>query len=378
MTKRRDALASRRGVLKAGVTLGVGATAGWGLISGSGPSDGPNGNEIVYAHARPPSDPASGRVHARTKTVPADWHTSLEQAFTVQERLRTANLSSFVGSFAVPGSYDDPDASISVVATDRSILDSLESLASGLTVDLTLIDSLPNAPWNEPTKTDSYQVSSLDRSYVPSGVVCATEHGEGTLGPALYDAERRTKYFTTSNHLFGADGTKTTEHEGTPLSLLHGEESREIGRVVRGYPWADVVRVAPIDGYRPTSEIADVSPGTVIGQYTKAGLADLMARDESLHKFGAFSRHTTGQIVGVDGVTCYFGKICKHGQLVWGTEETMTDGDSGSVTYHPDPDNPEEYVLVGGINNARTWWPGMDFSWGTAGYFLREQYGLHF
>lgn len=374
MTKIRDGLASRRGFLKASVTLGVGAIAGWGLTSVSEPSD--SMVEITYALAR--SEPASGRVHARTKTVPADWHTNLEQAFAVQEHLRTANLSSFVGSVAVPGSYDDPDASISVVATDRSILDSLEPLVSGLTVELTLIDSLPNAPWNEPTKTESYQISSLDRSYVPAGVVCVTENGTGTLGPALYDAERRTKYFTTSNHLFGADGTKTTEHEGASLSLLHDGATREIGRVVRGYPWVDVVRIAPTGGYHPTSKLADVSPGTVIGQYTKVGLADLMARDESLHKFGAYSKHTTGQIKGVDGVTCYIGKICKHGQLMWGTEETMTDGDSGSVTYHPDPDNPEEYVLVGGINNARTWWPGMDFTWGTAGYFLREQYGLHF
>jgi hypothetical protein len=55
----------------------------------------------------------------------------------------------------------------------------------------------------------------------------------------------------------------------------------------------------------------------------------------------------------------------------------MSDGDSGSVNYHPDPKTTNG-VLIGGFNDARTWWPGDTYVWGTAAYQLRRRYGYHF
>ena len=160
--------------------------------------------------------------------------------------------------------------------------------------------------------------------------------------------------------------------------MFHADEARQIGDVVRGYPTADLVQIAPVDDYRPVSKIERASPSRVIGQYTKTGLADLMAKKEQLTKIGAFSDRTTGAIKGVDGLTCYIGKVCKPGQLKWGDEGSLVDGDSGSVNFHKDPENPNKYVLIGGINNARTWWPGADFTWGTASHHLLDEYGLYF
>lgn len=365
---------SRRRLLRTAVNVGVGA----GLVRGFGAEyASPDTSEsIVYAMARPAPDRPS--LEPRTKEVPGEWYESLKSVLDIQRRLREALPSSLVGSFVVPGSYDDPEASISIDATDESIQETIADLVEDVAIDVNVIDELPPKPKSQQTLADSYQVSDLDARRVPSGVVCKAGELFATLAPAMYDARRRVGYFATSNHVYGDAGAKETEHRGEPLSLVHEDETRHVGRVRRGYPAADVVRIAPVDGYQPTSEIARTSPSAVIGQYTVAGLADLMASGEKLRKVGALSGHTAGEIKGIDGITCYVGRICKRGQLKWGDARTMVDGDSGSVSYHEDPEHPGQYVLVGGINNARSWWPGAEFCWGTAAHHLLDEYGLHF
>lgn len=331
---------------------------------------------ITYAMARP--SPDAETLEPRTKDVPVAWHESVRLAFSIQEKIRTAGLSPLLGSFIVPGSYSDPEASISVDATDESVSETLENLTEGVEVEVNVVDEIPPKAEEDLELADAHQVADLNPDGVPGGIICEGGEKFGTLTPALYDAETGERFFATSNHVYGASGTKETEHEGEPLAVLHDDDPYHVGDVVRGYPEADVVRVAPVSEYRPSSEIERASPSTVIGQYTKMGLADLTARDEPLTKLGAMTDRTSGRIKGVDGMTCYTGEACKSGQLKWGDEGTLQDGDSGSANFHADPENPDDYVLVGGINNARTWWPGANFAWGTAGYHLLDAYGLHF
>lgn len=365
---------TRRELLRTAGTAGLGGAVGIGLATARLSANART--EIVFAVAR--RDAAGGPLRPRTKTVPTPWYETVQRAFDVLAELRALDLPTLVASFAVLGGSDEPAASIAVEATDDGVRDPIQDLSGGLPVDLAIVEELPPAPDRQPDPAAPYEVPDLDRRAVPSGYACAGTDSTGTIAPALYDETGRSPWFTTSNHLYGAAGTKETDHEGQPLSLSRGADRRRIGRVVRGYPRADVVQVAPIDGYRSRSAIARTSPGTVVGQYTRAGLADLMARGEPLRKVGAFSNRTAGEIKGIDGQTCYVGEVCKPGQLKWGDEGTMVDGDSGSVSYHPDPDRPDEAVLIAGINNARTWWPGMDFTWGTAAHHLHSEYGFHF
>ncbi len=369
-----EPLLSRRRLLKAGGAGAAGAALVWGL--GTNRRRSADQTDIVYAMTR--SEPGTGPLRARTREVPTDWYENTQRAFAIQDELRKRDLPSLLGSFAIPGSYDEPAASITVDTADEGPQETLEELSGDLAIDLNIIDGLPSNSGAEFRLARSYQVSDLDRKRVPGGFTCQTREGFGTLAPALFDERDGSRYFATSNHVYGAGGTKKTEHEGEPLSLRSGERSRHIGHADRGYPLADIVRVSPIDGYRPVPAISRGDPGTVIGQYTREGLADLMARGEELEKIGALSDHTSGQIAGINGITCYVGSICKRGQLKWGDEDTMTDGDSGSVNFRPDPEHPEEYAIVGGINNARTWWPGAGFTWGTAAHHLLDEYGLHF
>lgn len=179
-------------------------------------------------------------------------------------------------------------------------------------------------------------------------------------------------YFGTANHLFGG-----TANQGEPFYLLDDGRT-EIGTVTNSYPRVDLVSARPKPDYQPLQRIHGGDPGRVLGQFTKVGLADLKAAGEPLEKIGVRTGHTQGKIQAVDGLTCAYGAICKQGQLKWGRESGFGDGDSGSVNYHADPDDPDAGVLVGGFNNARTWWPGEDYIWGTAGYYITRKYGYTF
>ena len=366
----------RRTLLRTGLNTGVAAGVVWGLGAANYASSADLGT-ITYALARPDPD-ATDTLERRTKDVPVAWHESLRLAFDAQQAIQDTGLEPLVSSFVVPGSYDRPQASVSVHATEESVVGQLEDAVPDVPVDVTIVDELPPRPEPNPDHGSAYQVADLDPERVPGGVLCDTNYGSGTLTPALFDAETGDRFFATSNHVYADEGTKEDEHRSEPLLVVHDDAGFQIGSVVQGYPLADLVQVEPVDAYRPAAEIERASPSRVIGQYTRLGLADLMARERSLEKVGAVSDRTSGDIKGVNAMTCYSGAVCKPGQLIWGDEEDLTDGDSGSVNFHPDPENPEEYVLVGGINNARTWWPGSNFTWGTAAYHLLEEYGLHF
>ncbi|WP_090376050.1 hypothetical protein [Natronobacterium texcoconense] len=366
---------SRRRLLRTGINTGIAATLVWGVGAANYVSSDDLGT-ITYALARP--EPDADSLERRTKSVPVAWHESLRLAFDAQDAIHDLGLSPLVSSFVVPGSYDEPEASISVDATEETVAERLEEVTSDIPVDVNVLDNLPEMPDEEPDTDQAYQVSELEPERVPGGVVCETDHGSGTLTPALFDAETGSRYFATSNHVFGEEGTLEEQHRSEPLAIRYEDAARQIGEVTRGYPAADLVQVEPVDDFRPATEVERADPARVIGQFTRDGLADLMARDGALEKIGAFSDRTAGEIEGVNAVTCYAGEICKPGQLVWGDEDSLTDGDSGSANFRRDPENPDDYVLVGGINNARTWWPGGDFTWGTAAYHLLEEYGLHF
>ena len=363
----------RRRLLRTGVNLGASAA----LVAGFGADyvSSRDLDTITYAMVRP--EPGSSELEPRTKEVPAAWHESLRIAFEAQERIIQAGAESLVGAFVVPGSYDGPAATLSVDATEESVADTLTDPTDGVDLSVNLLDEVPPRPDEGSERSDAYELPSLSAGRVPGGVVCETDAGFGTLTPALYN-ESGAAFFGTSNHVFGGGGTMTTEHQGEQLTVLVDDEPRVVGTVAEGYPTADLVRVAPSGQLEPASAIQRAEPRRVVGQYTNLGLADLMARGEELTKVGSFSDRTAGRIEGINGVTCYTGRSCKTGQLKWGDQSDVVDGDSGSVNFHVDPENPDDGVLVGGLNNARTWWPGADFSWGTAAHHLLDEYGLHF
>jgi hypothetical protein len=302
-----------------------------------------------------------------TTTVPADWFADLRAAFDAHERSDVLSLPGVVGSAVVPGELGGRNAALTVDVTDDEATGSVPERVGDVAVEVNRVRS-----GAERTNEDSDE-RPFDGNRIPGSVECGSRHAAATLCPAIYDGE--TPFFTTSNHLYGDDDN---QHRGEPFFVKRRDGWRKVGEVRRGYALDDFVRVDPVNDAVPTSTIDGGSPSVVIGQFTRAGLAHLKARGSKLEKIAAVSGYTAGAIQAIDGMTCAYGTVCKHGQLKWGAQSSFTDGDSGSVSYHPDLENPEEGLLVASINNARTWWPGEDYIWGTAAYRITADHGFTF
>ncbi|WP_226482014.1 hypothetical protein [Natrinema amylolyticum] len=321
-----------------------------------------------------PDDPWS--IRERTRSVPAKWYAAVEKAFELNDRLARTAFTGYLGSAVVPGDYESGTATVSVgLSSDgHSLGEMLEELAEGIDIDAeTIIDveEIQDGPESREPKLADASIADG----VPSGVACETPSSMATLGPALYDPDDRKRFFVTADHAFSDTRDSTDE---TLVLPREGNDPIELGRVDRFHPVADIATVEPNGWVEPASRIDAPSRPRVRGQFTKFGLADLVARDEDLEKVGALSGHTTGKIQGIDAVTCFTDDFCRRGQIRWGGEMDLTDGDSGSVSYHRDPEGEADDVLVAGFNNARTWWPGQSYVWGVGAYRLTEEYGYYF
>lgn len=349
---------------------------------------------VVYGLARD-----EGKLRPRRKTVPADWYDDFRSAVAVHRNLGLVSRPDVATSAVAPGEYGGVNAAIHVEVTAEEARGELPERVEDTPIEVERVvpddangnDDGAGASAGSPGGRGTGSVSTGDSSAseapastesarsvpasddgVPGSVAVGSEERYGTLAPAMTDPSTGSQFFATSNHVF--DGG---DPSGSPFFLLTGGRTR-IGTIRAGYPRADLACARPESSYQPLHRIEGADPGRVLGQFTEVGLADLKAADEPIEKIGVKSGHTTGKIQAVDGLTCAYGAICKRGQLKWGDESAFADGDSGSVNYHPDPNAPDAGVLVGGFNNARTWWPGENYVWGTAGYHITEQYGLTF
>jgi hypothetical protein len=324
---------------------------------------------LVYGHVRTldDRDSSSKGVEPRTTTVPADWFADLQAAFDAHRRLGSHFRLGVVGSAVVPGEFGGRNAAVAVDVTDDEAGGEVPESVGDVPVEVTRVEPEISE------STDHSSDETVAGKRVPGGVTCSNWDASGTLAPAMYDGE--TPFFATSNHVYGGDGGR---YRGEPFFLFGSGGARKIGEVRRGYQLDDFVRIDPVNGFRPTSEIRGASPSAVVGRFSREGLAELKARGAKLEKVAPNTGHTSGTIQAIDGMTCAYGKVCKRGQLKWGSQSDMVDGDSGSVNYRPDPENPGSGVIVGGLNNARTWWPGEDYIWGTAAYRIANEHGFTF
>lgn len=342
---------------------------------------------IVTALVREdPNDPTS--LEERTTAVPAQWYASVSKAFDIHDRIADAAIPGYLGSSVDPGAYGHASARISLdISTDElrrapaDVYDLLPRIGvdwdgtlEGISISVEDVNGVEALEDGTDDVGEPHVVGHLDVDPVPGGVLCETAASTATLAPAVYDPAIDQSFFATAQHAY----EDTDEPDGRSLFLSNGDDELvELGTVVSQFPVEDIVTVSPSGSLRPGSRIQRATNETVVGQFTRWGLADLAARGESLEKVGARTKRTTGEISGVDAVSCITGEFCRRGQLKWGEETDMGDGDSGSVSYHPDPPGVDG-VIVASINNARTWWPGQNYMWGTAAYQITERTGYHF
>ncbi|WP_135829129.1 hypothetical protein [Halorussus halobius] len=331
---------------------------------------------VVYGLARGDDEgDADADLRPRRRTVPADWYDDFRSAVAAHRNFDAVGRDDVASSAVAPGEYGGRNAAIRVEVTAERALGDLPERVEDTPVEVRAVEAVDERGDDDADRPDEALSSDDPVSSdggVPGSVAVASDEMYGTLAPAMTDPSDGSRLFATANHIYdgSADG-------GAPM-FLAGSERERIGSVEAGFPESDVVAARPTSEFRPLHRIHGGEPGRVVGQFTKEGLADLKARDEPLEKIGVKTGRTSGQIQAVDGLTCAYGAICKRGQLKWGNESGFSDGDSGSVNFHPDPENPDAGVLVGGFNNARTWWPGENYVWGTAAYHVTERHGYTF
>ncbi|WP_132058715.1 hypothetical protein [Halorussus amylolyticus] len=346
-------------------TLGFGALSAAFLTAGDVRAASDDEVPIVYGLTR---DGDEGELRPRRKTVPSDWYDDFRTAVSVHRALGVVDEEDVATSAVAPGEFGGSNAAIHVEVTTEEAFGAVPEVVEEVPVEVTRVE-----PGERDPKADGEPSAPASVGPgVPGSVPVASDGLFGTLAPALRDPGDGSVYFATANHVFDA-----SDSSGSPLYLL-GDGRPRIGTVRESFPKADLVCVGPEGDFEPLHRIRDGSPGRVLGQFTRAGLADLKAAGEPLEKIGARTGHTTGRIQAIDGLTCAYGAICKRGQVKWGRESDFTDGDSGSVNFHADPENPDLGVLVGGLNNARTWWPGENYIWGTGAYHITETHGYTF
>lgn len=330
---------------------------------------------IVTALVRAdPDDPWS--LEERTRYVPAEWYATVMKAIELNDRLARTAFTGYLGSAVVPGSYDNGTATVSVGVTGDadSIRDALVDLADGVSLNVQTIIDIEEVE-NGAETYEPRMIDSLTDNRIPGGIACETPSSLATLGPALFHPNGQQQYFVTADHAFEERFRTNRTSLSIPLSAV---KAIDVGTVEHHHPVEDVAAVKPTGQFTPSMWIEAPSPVRVRGQLTRWGLADLIARDQHLEKVGALTGHTTGRVQGFDAVTCFTEEFCRYGQIRWGGEMDLTDGDSGSVSFYPDPEGADEDVLVAGFNNARTWWPGQSYVWGVAAYRITEQHGYHF
>ncbi|WIV65809.1 hypothetical protein [Natrialbaceae archaeon AArc-T1-2] len=371
--------ASRREFLR---TVGTGAYA-LGVAHALGAEEflsaGSETIPVVTALVRDdPSDPTS--ITERTRPVPEDWYAAVTKAVELNDLLAQTPIAGYLGSTVVPGGYDSGSARISVEIVaeefDRAI-DTIGRLLEGIPHDVEVVETVEELEDGHEDVTPTFAETVSEP--IPGGIGCQTDGDLATLAPALYHPTEG-PCFATASHAYASIDDPRDEPLEVPILDRENEDldQVEVARIRHDHPVEDVVVAAPVDGYEPDSRLDGAVTERVRGQFTRLGLATLVAEDEPLEKVGTMTGHTTGDIQGIDAVTCLTDEYCRRDQIRWGEEMDMTDGDSGSVSYHPDPEAIEDGVLIAGFNNARTWWPGQNYVWGTAAYRLTEKYGYHF
>lgn len=119
------------------------------------------------------------------------------------------------------------------------------------------------------------------------------------------------------------------------------------------------------------------------GQFTKAGLSDLKAAGKHLRKIGQRTCYSEGDIKAVDGFQQWIDDGCgdRSEQVFWGTDDSAAGGDSGSPTFHPDPESDDYYLIASlhaGITPAWLSYEDEGYAFGTSGYGIKDKHGFEF
>lgn len=295
-----------------------------------------------------PTDPTSELVPTK-KMVPADWYDDLQQA---EQTYQDANLEANPGVMSTeirPGKYGGENAYIWVG------LDSENEVTS----ESTSVDS-----GEIPEEIDGVKIevgeSGVGRQAkaVPVGTRVNTSTSTyGSLSPGRMG---RTGKFATNQHVMAGNGK---------YMIKFGDR---IAKVEYIDCQLDLAIGSTLNGYVPGKIKGFTKPGYG-GQYTKAGINDLAARNVTVRKRGARTGVTSGKIKTANGYIGVVDEGCSNrGYQVKGTWYSER-GDSGGPVFH----------VSNGLTKILSMNTGFDplvrdTSYGFGSYHIYDKTGYHF
>lgn len=375
----RYATKGRRGFLRALTGVGFAASTAAHLTVEDVQAAGDGEVPVVVGFRH---DPEFTSVEPQTRTVPADWYDDYLHATRVFEanRRRLVERSGVKAVSFVPGDYGGDNARVTVDVNSAEEPDAAGSVPER-------VDGVP-VEVREVRGHELGYCSDLNYNTghfpddTPGSIQVCSGDSTATLTCRVYDPNDYQEYFLVSNHLYGGQGD---DHAGE--SLYQPDASYPaLGVVEQGHCYVDAMRIDPRNGHDPVSRIEDIYPSeNLTGWFTRDGLSDMKADGEYIQKYGCRTGTTMGPIESTDGWTSYYGCTPKVGQLQWGDNDDMDDGDSGSLAVNAPPDGSGGYesdeVWACGMCNARTadWASdGANYVWGTAAWKLHNKFGWYF
>ena len=153
-----------------------------------------------------------------------------------------------------------------------------------------------------------------------------------------------------------------------------------IGDVVYVDRNKDIAIIRPVDNHEPLDQVTEASnqdgrQHEIQGTLGRDGVEYWDNNNRWLFKYGYGSCYSNGKVKGIGTTEATGGHPCLppqlDNQIQWGDYGDTVDGDSGGITFGADP-NSDEYIACNMINGHNYGWDPISYSWGTAGYHLKD------
>lgn len=284
--------------------------------------------EITYSYSHKDVHNPEKGINEETKEVPKEWYSELTHARQVRSKKNFEKKPGVQSVSVLPGKYGGQSAKIRVGASEKTAEEADKHVDD-------ILGSIPD--WSEGVEIEKEEVgigksvTCYDSDYgnsVPGGAKVETGDGSayGTLSGAVYYIGYGPR-FATNYHIFN-------EYDDVAGKKMHHPESTNeaIGEIDIAGCGKDIVVAESINNHTASDEIAGTSL-SVVGQYTKDGVDDLIAADKSATKNGVKSCETSGKVVASDGYIGYVDDGCGDRNYQVKGEWTTNPGDSGSAAY---------------------------------------------
>lgn len=372
--------ADRRRVLRLIGATGISSGIAGEKLIGNAYGQRSSETEIIYAYRHKDIGSPEQGIEPVKKSVPSGWWNNLTRAFDTKEQ-KQRDWFSREGVFRVgvsPGEAGGENTRIIVTIDEKhagNTRGEIPERKNGIPIETRTRDK--NKGEKLENCSDKLNHNTSDHGgFIPGGMLCEGSDSSGsqacgTLAPKIVEEDGYDAWFVTANHLYGGQGN---DHKGEPLYHPDEQVGDAVGTVYQGHCYDDFIRITPNLDHYPESIIEGANPDTVSGQFTKGGLSDLKRQNIALEKIGCATGHSSGAIKEVDETTFNYGCMPKDGVVTWGSNSKAAPGDSGSVNYAPDPDQPNDAIMIGAFNNYRTPYHVE----GVGAYSVKSAHKLHF